>query len=174
MPRPHYLAVLGRSGLLAALARFDPHVAGTPPLGLDLPESDIDVICQAIDAESFTKTLWDFASSCDGFAIHQWTSEGRPVVASFVLEGWPVEVFGDPRPVARQPGWRHFEIERRLLVLGGDRLRAAVMQRRRDGLKTEPALAHLLGLAGDPYAALLALDEMPDADIVRLLNSRLT
>ena len=86
----------------------------------------------------------------------------------------PVEVFGDPRPVARQPGWRHFEIERRLLVLGGDRLRAAVMQRRRDGRKTEPALAHLLGLAGDPYAALLALDEMPDADIIRLLNSRLT
>ena len=174
MPRPHYLAVLDRSGLLTALARFDPHVAGTPPLGLDLPGSDIDVICQATDAEAFTKTLWDFASPLDGFAIHQWTRDGRPVVASFHLDGWPVEVFGDPRPVARQAGWRHFEIERRLLGLGGDGLRAAVMQRRRDGLKTEPAFARVLGLEGDPYTALLAFDEMPDPDIVRLLNGRLT
>ncbi|WP_428684177.1 DUF4269 domain-containing protein [Reyranella sp.] len=174
MPRPHYLTVLDRSGLLTALARFDPHVAGTPPLGLDLPGSDIDVICQATDAEAFTKTLWDFASPFDGFTIHQWTNDGRPVVASFHLDGWPVEVFGDPRPVAGQPGLRHFEIERRLLALGGHGLRAAVMQCRREGLKTEPAFARVLGLEGDPYAALLALEQMPDADVVRMLNACLT
>ena len=48
------------------------------------------------------------------------------------------------------------------------------MQRRRDGLKTEPAFARVLGLEGDPYTALLAFDEMPDPDIVRLLNACLT
>ena len=55
--------------MLTALARFDPHVAGTPPLGLNLPGSDIDVICQATDAEVFTKTLWDLANTFYGFAI---------------------------------------------------------------------------------------------------------
>jgi hypothetical protein len=171
MDRPSYIDALDRSGLLKALARFDPHVAGTPPLGLDLPESDIDVICHAADAQAFARAVWDFACSFDGFAMHQWTGNGRPIVASFHVDGWPVEVFGDSRPVAQQPGWCHFQIERRLLVLGGEALRAAVMKRRHDGLKTEPAFADVLRLAGDPYLALLGLESMSDAELAQMLRS---
>ncbi len=171
MARPSYIDALDRSGLLEALARFDPHVAGTPPLGLDLPGSDIDVICHAAHAHAFARAVWDFACGFDGFAMHQWTGNGRPIVTSFRAEGWQMEVFGDPRPVAQQPGWRHFEIERRLLTLGGDALRAAVMTRRRAGQKTEPAFADVLRLAGDPYLALLGLEAMSDAELAQMLRS---
>ncbi|WP_081952646.1 DUF4269 domain-containing protein [Rhizobium sp. YS-1r] len=43
MDRPHYTEALSRMDLLETLAPFDPRVAGTPPLGLDAPTSDIDV-----------------------------------------------------------------------------------------------------------------------------------
>lgn len=171
MARPSYSDALDRSGLLAALARFDPHVAGTPPLGLDLPDSDIDVICHAADARVFANAVWDFAGGFEAFSIHQWTDDGRPVVATFRVHGWPVELFGDARPVAQQRGWRHFEIERRLLALDGNELRAAVMKRRRDGLKTEPAFADVLRLEGDPYLALLDLETMSDAELAQMLRS---
>jgi hypothetical protein len=172
MALPSYLEALQRLDLLAALARFDPHVAGTPPLGLDLPGSDIDVLCHVLDVDAFTRTVWDFASNHERFAIHQWTGDARPVVASFQAHGWPIEIFGASRPVVQQAGWRHFTVERRLLVLGGDAIRAAVMERRRGGLKTEPAFAAVLGLAGDPYSTLLDVEARTDADLVRLLNGR--
>ncbi len=165
-----YLEALAQSGLLDALALFDPHVAGTPPLGLDLPESDIDVLCQVADGDAFTRAVWMHAGQLDGFAIRQWTGETRPIIASFEVCGWPVEVFGDPRPVACQPGWLHFLVERRLLALGGDGFRAAIMACRRHGLKTEPAFASILGLDGDPYLALLDLDAKPDSHLARLLK----
>ena len=165
-----YLDALAQSGLLEALAPFDPHVAGTPPLGLDLPESDIDVLCEVADGEAFTRAVWAHAGQFDGFAIRQWTGETRPIIASFEVCGWPVEVFGDPRPVARQPGWRHFLVERRLLALGGDGFRAVVMEYRRRGLKTEPAFAAILGLDGDPYLALLELEAEPNSRLARRLK----
>lgn len=165
-----YLEALQRLDLLAALARFDPHVAGTPPLGLDLPGSDIDVLCHVADTDAFARTVWDFAGNHERFAIHQWAGERRPVVASFVAHGWTIEIFGASCPVVQQSGWRHFTVERRLLMLGGDTFRAAVMGRRRSGLKTEPAFAEVLGLAGDPYSALLDVETRSDADLVRLLN----
>ena len=42
---PHDVA-LQRTDVMALLAPYDPHVAGTPPLGLDLTDSDIDIVCE--------------------------------------------------------------------------------------------------------------------------------
>lgn len=163
MTRAAYKEALAHSGVLTLLAAFDPHVAGTPPLGLDLPESDIDILCHAPDPQVFAVAVWD--SFCDrpGFAMWQWQGSDRPVVARFHCAGWLFELFGQARPVAAQLGWRHFAIERRLLALGGEPLRTAVMARRHAGTKTEPAFAQVLGLTGDPYAALLTLEQLDDA-----------
>ncbi|MBR2813130.1 MAG: DUF4269 domain-containing protein [Reyranella sp.] len=165
-----YLEALARSGLMEALAPFDPHVAGTPPLGLDVPGSDIDVLCEVDEGWAFTQAIWAHAGEFDSFIIRQWTGETRPIVASFEACGWPIEIFGDPRPVVRQPGWRHFTVERRLLALGGEGFRAAVMAQRHRGLKTEPAFAVTLGLDGDPYLTLLELDARSDSHLLRRLK----
>jgi hypothetical protein len=44
-----------------------------------------------------------------------------------------------------------------------------VLALRREGAKTEPAFASLLGLAGDPYAAMLELHDRPEAVLTALL-----
>ncbi len=172
MIRPGYREALADSRVLAALAAFDPHVAGTPPLGLDLPDSDIDILCHAPDADAFCTIAWFACAGFEDFTMHQWRSGGRPVIARFRAQGWAFELFASPEPVTAQAGWRHFIVERRLLGLGGDRLRDAVMTARREGLKTEPAFAKILGLRGDPYAAILALEAQSDTALADLLRMK--
>lgn len=165
--RPPYAAALVQSGVLERLAAFDPHVAGTPPLGLDLPSSDIDILCHAPDPAQFAGAVWRAFADRPGFAMWQWRGKDRPIVARFHCADWVFELFGEARPVAEQLGWRHFRIEQRLLALGGAGFRDAVLALRRAGAKTEPAFAQLLGLAGDPYAALLSLEPLDDAALLQ-------
>ncbi len=169
MTRCTYIEALERLALLPRLAAFDPHVAGTPPLGLDVPSSDIDVLCHAPDADRFAAAVWDAFGDQAGFAMQQWSHGERPIVASFRAHGWTIELFGHPRPVREQAGWRHFCVERRLLGLGGEPLRAAVIAHRQAGLKTEPAFAAALRTGGDPYDTLLALEQRSDSDLANLL-----
>lgn len=149
---------LEESGVLERLAAFDPRIAGTFPLGLDLPGSDIDVVCHAADLDAFADAVWRCFAGCEGFALWQWTRAPHAVIAGFRLAGVPFEIFGSPEPVDEQAGWRHFVVEQNLLELGGAALSQAVRAERARGAKTEPAFANVLGLAGDPYAAMLALE----------------
>ncbi|MCF3931905.1 DUF4269 domain-containing protein [Acuticoccus sp. M5D2P5] len=172
MDRIDHEEAVTRLAVLDRLARFGPRLAGTPPLGLDLPGSDIDILCHAPDPAAFADAVWTAFAAHEGFAMRQWTGPRRPVIASFMAEGWVFELFGDDRPVEAQEGWRHFVIERRLLAIGGAALHAAVMAWRRRGYGTEPAFARVLGLAGDPYAALLDLGASSDEGLARRLSER--
>jgi hypothetical protein len=104
-------------------------------------------------------------------SVEQRITNERPVIlSSFRAHGWEIEIFGHPRPVREQAGWRHFLVERRLLLLGGDAFRSAVMAERRRGLKSEPAIALALGLSGEPFEALLALQLHSDIGLRELLG----
>lgn len=147
-----------------------PNIAGTPPLNLDVPTSDIDILCYAPDPCRFTSAVWNSFGSRPDFSIWQWSRTDRPVLARFKAHGWHLEIFGQARPVAEQAGWRHFVIERRLLALGGQTLASAVMVFRQNGLKTEPAFAAALKLVGDPYQTLLDLCEWTDDDLLTMVR----
>jgi hypothetical protein len=164
-----YRQAIDRLRILDVLRGCDPHVAGTLPLGIEVPGSDIDILCHAADAGAFTQLVWSAFGEQAGFSIRQWTGEERPVIASFEVHGWAFELFGHPSPVPLQRGWQHFEVERRLLALGGAPFRHAVMERRRQGAKTEPAFAGALRLEGDPHTALLEIHPHDDGQLSRLL-----
>lgn len=172
MKRTHYLDVLAKTEVLTKLATFDPHVVGTPPLGLELLTSDVDVICFAPDADAFTRTVWNAFSTRPEYCMRQKVGLDRPVVANFIYAGCIIEIFGQASPIFEQLGWRHFFVERRLLAFGGDAFRGAVMTRRSNGMKTEPAFAAVLGLDGDPYQALLGLERSSDMELAALLRDR--
>lgn len=159
----HYTSAVASSAVMERLKPFDPRVVGTLPLDLAVPGSDIDIVCHAFDPDAFAEIIWTHYRSAADFALYRWTSDTRPVIARFMWDGWPFELFGDHRPVDRQPGWIHFDVERRLLALDDGRLRRAVSRLRAGGLKTEPAFAAVLGISGDPYRGLLELAAATDA-----------
>ena len=171
MSHRSYENALAECGVLEVLAPFDPRVAGTPPLGLELPGSDIDVLCFAPDSHRFIDTVWRAFSDTPAFTAKQWVDPPRPVIASFEVADWRIELYGEAAPVEQQRGWRHFSVERRLLALGGRDFRAAVLAVRRQGIKTEPAFATVLGLSGDPYIAMLDLDEQGDHSLISMLRA---
>jgi hypothetical protein len=154
---------------MTALAEFDPHLAGTLPLGIDLPSSDLDILCHAAEPEAFAVALWAAFSGETEFSLRQWIINDRPVIASFMAHGWPFQVFGQKKPVNEQNGWRHFVVERRLLSLGGSAFRAAIMRERSRGAKTESAFATVLRLTGDPYVVVLDLERCDDDRLNDLL-----
>lgn len=168
MTRVDHEEALRLVGVLPALAAFDPHVAGTPPLGLALPSSDIDILCHAPDPMAFADAVTRVFGHLRDFQLVE-RPRWQAVIARFHAHGWPFEIFGQPLPVAQQQGWRHFLVERRLLALGGGALASTILALRAQGLKTEPAFAQLLGLTGDPYAALLDLEAWDDEALRTLL-----
>ena len=151
-----------RSG---SAGRFDPRIAGTLPLGDSLTGSDIDILCHAPEPNDVADCLWEAHERLPGLVLRRWISAGRPLVGTFAIDDWPVEVFASSVEVERQAGWRHFVVERRLLELAGEALRQRVLGLRRAGARTEPAYATPLGLQGDSYAALYRLSQASDAEL---------
>jgi hypothetical protein len=159
-------------GIFRVLASFRPVLAGTVPLGIDLPESDLDVVCEAHDLAGFEETVRETYGGRAGFVLnHRRYQELPAVVCNFFAEGYWIELFGQPLTALRGRACRHLVVEARLLALGGEPLRAAIRGRRAAGQKTEPAFAKYLGLPGDPYEALLELEGLPDAALRRLIEA---
>jgi hypothetical protein len=157
-------ATLEASGLWPLLSEFSPVLAGTVPLGIDIAGSDLDVLCAVPEAAQtrFAALLRAHFGVQPDFRLAQRRIGGHATtVCGFRYESEEIEVFGQALPVAQQHGWRHLLVERAVLAAGGETWRTAVRALKRRGLKTEPAFAQLLGLPGDPYAALLTLESWP-------------
>ncbi len=165
-------AVLDELALFARLADYGPVLAGTVPLAIDVAGSDLDILCRAANLDGFAADVETAFATHQEFALTRLADrQGAPAVkASFAHGGFTVELFGQARPVSQQHGYRHMVVEARLLEIGGEPLRDAVIALKRSGLKTEPAFARLLGLAGDAYEALLTLEASSDDDLRRLLD----
>lgn len=80
------------------------------------------------------------------------------MVASFQLDDFSIELFGQNIPTRQQPGYRHMLVEYRLLQDYGEDFRQQIIQLKQQGIKTEPAFAQVLGLPGNPYEALLLFE----------------
>ena len=138
------------------LSAFDPLLAGTVPIGLNIEGSDLDVLCYVRDDAIFIELLNFSFSQFHGFQMRQTNINGRQcIVASFYADSWAIEIFGQDVPSELQDGFRHLLIEAKILEVQGPLFRQELIRLKRTGYKTEPAFFSLLGLEGDPYVALL-------------------
>jgi hypothetical protein len=161
----HSLDLFGR------LRAYWPVLCGTIPLEIDTEASDLDVICEARDLAAFERDLRAAGEVRAGFTLRREVVGETPSVrANFEHAGFALEVFGQPRPVAEQNAYRHLVVEARLLLIGGAAAREQIRAMKKAGLKTEPAFAQYFGLQGDPYAALLALYGLTEAETRRSIT----
>jgi len=141
------------------LPTFDPVLVSSFAAGLHGVASDLDVVCDTRPG-GFIEAVTAAYGERPGF--EHWATGTRTMIA-FQGTRLPVELAGEPLPVERQTAYRHAVAHRRLAELGGEHFVATVRAiRRRDGLKTEPAIARALGLDGDPYQAVERLSDAPD------------
>jgi hypothetical protein len=152
--------------ILEVLRAYDPMLASTVCLDIDIESSDLDVICEAPDLDEFSAFLASTFGTLQGFALHRSQSQEPAVVGQFFYGGWEYEVFGQSVPVERQNAFRHMVQIDRVVSCGGDAWRVAIRNLKRDGIKTEPALARCLGLDGDPYQAVLSLEAISDEELL--------
>ena len=171
--RSHFDQVIRDLNLLWHLAKFDPIVIGTPPLGLAIESSDIDIACSASDLDEFGNVTMERLGHFDLFSLRYTKHQSEPaLLASFVSSGWEIEIFCQRLRTKDQWGVRHFRIEQRLLAVAPD-LRSDVLALKRFGLKTEPAFAKRLQLPGDPYEAMLTLESRTDDELCEIARRSL-
>lgn len=149
-------SILTSNRVLLKLKDFDPLLAGTIPINIDIENSDLDIICYFLNKQDFKKSITENFSNERNFTIREQQSlDTVAIVANFFLEDLEIEIFGQNIPTKQQFAYRHLVIEHKLLNKFGDKFRQQIIKLKRQGYKTEPAFALALVLKGDPYKELL-------------------
>lgn len=148
------------------LEEYPPVLVGTIPLDIDVPGSDLDIICQAQDLATIERLVVSAFGLEEDFRVKNVAIKSVPsLIAKFNYGGFPIEIFGQPKPITAQDAYRHMIIEARLLNIGGEKARQAIQQIKLSGRKTEPAFARYFHLEGNPYQQLLDLAESSDGEL---------
>ena len=163
--------VLSSIRIFDILAPYAPVLVGTFPLEIEVEGSDLDIVCRAEDLLEFRCLLEKEFGRFPDFSVK--ISEEKDVLTcNFVAEDFPVEVYASAQDPLQGNGYRHMRIEYRLLDLLGGVFREEIIALKRAGAKTEPAFARVLGVAGDPYRAVLALENWPNDRLKSLYNAK--
>jgi len=156
------LAELRSSGILETLGQFTPVLAGTFPLDIQLPGSDLDILCRAPDFVAFSAIAQIAFGGLSDYAQRTGLINGMPTfTAKFSRNGYRYEIFAQNTPVTEQDAFLHLVAEWRLLHHSGPLLRNRIIALKYDGLKTEPAFCTALGINAEPYAFLRSIALLP-------------
>ncbi|MGD1893688.1 MAG: DUF4269 domain-containing protein [Cyclobacteriaceae bacterium] len=133
---------LNNLALFSHLADFQPVLTGTVPLGIDIPDSDLDICCEVYQPQSFMQTVSNRYSRLPGFEVHPTINNNiLTTVIQFRHGQWLIELFGHPLPTIQQPAYRHMVVEHRILQLANANFWEGIKELKRKGIKTEPAFA---------------------------------
>jgi hypothetical protein len=161
--------ILDKYRVMQTLEPYHPILVGTVPIGIHVENSDLDIICEVHDFTRFEALVAANFHQYPGYSqIRRQVDGVWRTKVNFLLENWPVEIFGQERTSVEQNGFRHMVIENRMLSLYGEEFRQRIIDLKHEGLKTEPAFANLLKLEGDPFAKLLELESWNDEELLAL------
>ena len=149
--------VLVENKIMEKLSTYTPILVGTIPIHIDIETSDIDIICDVEDKNQFIEVLVNYFQHMKGFKVAK-NDVFDAITANFYMEDFEFEIFGQNVESVQQNAYQHMLIEHNLLMENGEQFRQEIIELKRQGLKTEPAFAKLLGLDGNPYEALLKLE----------------
>jgi len=148
--------ILNQHKVLENLADFDPILAGTIPININIENSDLDILCYWKNKSEFMKKIKDLFQNESNFAIREdLINKQESVIANFFIDAFEIEIFGQNTPTELQNGYRHMVIEDQILRSKGENFRLEIIKLKEKRIKTEPAFGLLLGLTGSVYEELL-------------------
>ncbi len=149
--------VIHQLGILEDMSKYNPVLCGTIPIAIDIKGSDLDIILEVYEPDRFSEDVKSRYGQLDGFVLQELTMSDMPtVLTNFHYGGFEFELFAQPRAVEQQNAYLHMLVEHHLLMTN-PQIKAEIIRLKEQGMKTEPAFAHVLGVAGDPYDELLVL-----------------
>jgi len=141
------------------LKAFNPILVGTIPIEIDLPESDLDIICECSNHTNFSKTIIKLFNKKESFNVSTYNfKEEKVTVAKFKFNNFDFEIFAQNLPTEKQDAYKHMLIEYQILNNNDSAFKEKIIALKTKGIKTEPAFAQLLQLKGDPYIELLKIE----------------
>ncbi len=157
--------------LASGLSPYGPVITGSIPIAISTEKSDLDICCCATDLMELRSAIETHLSGKVALIINLKLIRGIPsLVCKFVYKNLPVEIFGQSIPSTEQWAFRHMVVEKRLLELGRPKLGEDVVGLKTKGENTESAFAKALGLDGDAFASVLALEKLSDYELLLLLK----
>ncbi|MBW3521779.1 DUF4269 domain-containing protein [Chryseobacterium sp. NKUCC03_KSP] len=146
--------VLTKYKIFEKLSNYSPILAGTIPIEIDIEESDLDIICEVGDNAKFETYLNQNFAEFDLNIEKITIKEENSIICNFELEDFPIEIFGQNKPITQQNAYRHMIAEYKILQEKGEEFKQKIIDLKKKGIKTEPAFGLLLGLE-NPYEDLL-------------------
>ncbi|MEN5308991.1 DUF4269 domain-containing protein [Chryseobacterium cucumeris] len=139
------------------LKDYSPILAGTVPIEIDIKGSDLDLIFE-VDLK-YEQDFLDDLLFCqliphDVEVEYPIVNGEKCMTLNFMLEGFPIEIFGQNKPTKQQNAYLHMMAEYKILKEKGEEFKQRIIELKKQGIKTEPAFGILLGLE-NPYEDLL-------------------
>lgn len=151
--------VLTKYRIFEKLKEYSPILAGTIPIEIDIENSDLDIICEVDlrSEEDFLKKMMLMKLIPADASVETTVINGeKSIILNFMLEEFPVEIFGQNKPSTEQNAYRHMIAEYKILEEKGNDFKQKIIELKKQGIKTEPAFGMLMNLE-NPYEDLLKL-----------------
>lgn len=161
-------AALSGLNIMFLLKEYEPILVGTIPIEIDIPESDLDIICYTKDLVAFQGVVHEYFRKYHTF-FDKFSNEAY--IAKFYFCGFEFEIFAQPVPTRYQYAYRHMLIEYKILNLAGQRFKNEIIQLKQNGYKTEPAFGKLLKL-NEPFSELIELENWSDKQLIEFVRKR--
>lgn len=159
--RLKFAVMVSELRLFEIFQNHEPFIAGTIPLAIDGPESDIDFLVSVVNHDEFIQICESHFSGLTDFEIYQGHQNGADYsLCRFKHRSFPFEIYAAYESTFQQNGFVHFQVEEKILKYGPVEWRDEVIKLKTEGLKTEPAFAKLLNQnEEDPYQFLSKLQK---------------
>jgi len=149
--------ILTKYCILEKMKDYSPILAGTVPIEIDIKGSDLDIIFEVdlkYEQDFLDDLLFCQLISNDVEAQYPIVNGEKCITLNFMLEGFPIEIFGQNKPTTQQNAYLHMVAEYKILQEKGEKFKQKIIELKKQGIKTEPAFGMLLGLE-NPYEDLL-------------------
>lgn len=149
--------ILTKYRVFDKLKDYSPILAGTVPIEIDIKGSDLDLIFE-VDLK-YEQHFLDDLLFCQliphNVKVEYPIVNGEKCITlNFILDGFPIEIFGQNKPTKQQNAYLHMIAEYKILKEKGEEFKQRIIELKKQGMKTEPAFGMLLGLE-NPYEDLL-------------------